>query len=144
MKIDEIFSEWEKDSNIDKSELAQASLDIPLLHGRWLRRYLDEKLLLFKIRQEFQRLSLRKYEWLLGGETKESRALEWTFPARGVPLKSDIQKYLDADPQMQEILARFTIQEEKVKALESIVNQINWRHNVIKNAIEDTKFKQGL
>jgi len=143
MKIEEIHESWAEDSKIDMSELGRESADIPQLHARWLRRHSDEKLLLSMLKQQQSRLKLKKHEWLLTGETKESRELGWRYPARGAPLRADLDLYLSADKEMQDIEARVTLQTEKVRVLEEIVRQINWRHAAIKNAVEDEKWKQG-
>jgi hypothetical protein len=34
MKFEELFNEWEKDSSIDKTELADEALRIPKLHHK--------------------------------------------------------------------------------------------------------------
>ena len=37
MKIDDIYAEWEKDSQINRSELGDEALNIPKLHHKYFK-----------------------------------------------------------------------------------------------------------
>jgi len=43
MKIDEIIEEWQKDAKIDDVELDTESLNVPMLHAKYLKIYATEK-----------------------------------------------------------------------------------------------------
>jgi hypothetical protein len=143
MKLEEVHFWWAEDSKIDVTELGTCSANIQQLHARYLRFFSDEKLRLRKLETELKKLKLEKYEFYSTGETKESRDRGWTFPARGVPLKADLPMYTDADPQIVEMNLRIGYQQEVVDVLESIVKQINWRNAIIRNIIDDIRWKSG-
>jgi hypothetical protein len=44
MKLEEIESLWEQDSKIDRTDLDNESLKIPMLHSKYYKIYLREKI----------------------------------------------------------------------------------------------------
>ena len=50
MTIDEIFAEWDKDSKIDRNELGKESIEIPKIHNKYYRIYINEKMKLIKLK----------------------------------------------------------------------------------------------
>ena len=58
-------------------------------------------------------------------------------------LKSDVPKYVDGDAIVVKHLMQIADQNEKVQLLVSIVDNIKWRSQHIKNAIEWRKFLGG-
>ena len=44
MKIDDIIDMWQSDVKIDETELSRESLNIPLLHGKYLKYFSQERL----------------------------------------------------------------------------------------------------
>ena len=58
-------------------------------------------------------------------------------------LKSDVPKYVDGDAIVVKHLMQIADQNEKVQLLVSIIDNIKWRSQHIKNAIEWRKFLGG-
>jgi len=143
MKIDDIYVEWEKDSNIDKTELGDESLNIPKLHNKYFKIYTTERLLLRKYEAEMKVLKLEKYEFYTQGPTKESQDKGWELPARGLILKGDIPMYLEGDKQLIELSLKIGYQQEKIELLESIIKSLTNRGFQIKAAIDWFKFTMG-
>ena len=56
MKFEEIFSNWEKDSEIDKTNLAEESLRIPKLHHKYYTMFVAERSVLRKLEADLRRL----------------------------------------------------------------------------------------
>jgi hypothetical protein len=67
----------------------------------------------------------------------------WKIPERGKILKSDIESFLDIDPEILDLELKIGVQQEKVEYLKSILQSINGRSFVIKNFIEERKWLQG-
>ena len=69
----------------------------------------------------------------------------WEYdPLNGLTvLKGDMDKYYDADPIIQEHQIKIHYTQEMVDALKEIMDNIKWRHQSIKNAIEWHKFVSG-
>ena len=54
MKIEEVIDLYQKDCKIDETELSRESLNTPILHGKYLKIYSEERLKLrsFKIKRD--------------------------------------------------------------------------------------------
>ena len=143
MKIEDIFEHWEKDSQIDKTELGDAALDIPKLHHKYFQFLVNEKMQLRKLEAEFKRLKLDKYEFLTQGPNEETKDKGWKLPAKGMILKGDIPMYMEADEDIINVSLKIGLQQEKVELLDSIVKTIINRNFIIRNAIDWQKFTMG-
>lgn len=143
MKFEDIFSSWEKDSVIDKTELADESLKIPKLHHKYYSIYVGEKVILRKLESDMKKLKLEKYEFYSQGPTEESKEKGWRMPARGLILKADIPLYMEGDQDIIDLSLKIGMQQEKIEFLESIIKTFQTRGYIIKNAIDFTKFTMG-
>lgn len=143
MKFEDIFEEWKKDSDIDRTELGLESLKIPKLHHKYYTYLVTEKTILRKQESQFKQLKLLKYEFFTQGHTEETKSLGWQLPAKGMILKPDIPMYIEADKDIVELSLKIGGQQEKVEFLESIIKSFQTRGYIIKNAIEFAKFTMG-
>ena len=143
MKLEDIYEDWKKDSDIDKTELGDEALKIPKLHHKYYQMFTHERLLLRKYEADFKNLKLSKYEFYTMGPTEESRDKGWQLPARGMILKSDLPMYMEADKDIIDMSLRIGMQQEKIELLESIIKSLVNRGFQIKSAIEWTKFTMG-
>ena len=143
MKFEDILSEWEKDSFIDRSELAEESLKIPKLHHKYYSIYVSEKSVLRKYESDMKKLKLDKYEFFTQGPTDETKDRGWVMPARGMILKSDIPMYMEADKDIIDLSLKIGVQQEKVDFVESIIKGLQGRSYIIKTALEFVKFTMG-
>jgi hypothetical protein len=143
MKIEEIFEHWEKDSQIDKTELGDAALNIPKLHHKYFQLLVNEKMQLRKLEAEFKRLKLDKYEFFTQGPNEDTKDKGWKLPPKGMILKGDIPMYMEADEEIINISLKIGLQQEKVELLDSIIKTIINRNFVIRNAIDWQKFTMG-
>jgi len=143
MNFESLFSEWEKDAEIDKTDLANEALKIPKLHHKYYRLLVTEKSRLKRIEADYKKLRLEKTEFFTQGHDEETRAKGWKLPAKGVIIKADIPMYLDADPDLIEISLQIGVQLEKVEFLESIIKTLNNRGYIIKTAVDFVRFTMG-
>lgn len=143
MKLEDIYEEWKKDSDIDKTELGDEALKIPKLHHKYYQMFTHERLLLRKYEADYKNLKLSKYEFYTMGPTEESRDKGWQLPARGMILKADLPMYMEADKDIVDMSLRIGMQQEKIELLESIIKSLVNRGFQIKSAIEWTKFTMG-
>ena len=143
MKIEEIYEEWKKDVEIDKTELGDEALRIAKLHHKYYQVYSSERLLYRKLEAEYKQLKLAKYEFYSMGPTEETRLKGWEMPARGMILKADIPMYLEADNDIVTLSLKIGYQQEKIELLESIIKSLSNRGYNIKAAIDWTKFTMG-
>lgn len=143
MKIEDLFEEWKKDSEIDKTELGDEALKIPKLHHKYFQYYINEKMLLRKYESEFKRLKLDKYEFYTQGPNEETPS-NWKLPPRGMILKSDIPMYMDSDKEIIDMSLKIGFQQEKIEFLDSILKSLNNRGYNIKTAVDWIKFTNGI
>jgi hypothetical protein len=144
MKIEDILAEWEKDSEVDKTELGDASLSLAKLHHKYYRILIKEKMILKTYESEMKTLKLEKHEFYTQGPNEETVKKGWQFPAKGMVLKQDLPLYLEADKEIIQLSLRIGLQQEKVYFLESIIKTINAMGYNIKSAIDWQKFINGI
>ena len=135
---------WERDAQIDRTELGEESLRIPQLHSKYFKVFTAERLTLRKMEADFKRLYKDKYEWYNGTLAEETlRAHEWE-PNPLKILRTDVPVHLEADPELQTENLKLELQKEKVDFLESILKTLPTRGYQIKGAIDWEKFKMGV
>ena len=96
---------------------------------------------------EFKVLLKEKFMHYNGKLTQaEMDAKGWSYdPLNGLTvLKGDMDKWYDADPIIQAHQAKMHYTQELVDTLKEILDNIKWRHQSIKNAIEWHKFTSGM
>lgn len=144
MKLEQIFAEWEKDSNIDQTELGEESLKISKLHHKYFQILTYERVQHRKLEAELKVMRLEKHEFYTQGPTKETMDKGWQLPPVGKILRSDVANYLEADKDIVNLSLKIGIQLEKIDLLKSIITTLNNRGYNIKAAIDWEKFKMGI
>jgi hypothetical protein len=143
MTLDDIFDTWKKDTDVDRSELGNAALEIPKLHHKYFQIYSRERLLLKKMEADMKQLKLEKTEFYQDGPTEEQIEKGWKLPAKGKILRPDVSYYVDADCDIIGMTLKIAYQAEKVDVLDSIIKTISNRGYQIKSAIDWERFKVG-
>ena len=143
MKLESIYEEWSKDSEIDMTDLGNEAIKIPKLHHKYFQVYSSEKLLLRKYEAEMKTMKLAKYEFYTQGPSKETQEKGWQLPARGMILKQEMPMYLEGDKDIINLSLKIGMQQEKVELLESIIKSLTNRGFQIKSAIDWNKFTMG-
>lgn len=143
MQIDEILNEWEKDSSIDRTDISGETLKVPKLHHKYLKIMTHESVVLKKLEIDKSTLLKLKWEYYQGSLDKQTLDERGWEPFRLKVLKTDIQMYLDADVDLQNINSKMQIQKQKTEILKEIINSITFRNNTIKNYIDYEKFLVG-
>jgi len=142
MKIEQIEQLWSEDSVISSIDLSKETIKIPQLHVKYYSIFSREKILLARMRSEYKRTRLEKYEFLIN-PTEDKIKQGWKIPAQGKLLKNETNQYLEGDNDLIEMELKIGIQEEKVAFLKSIIDSINTRNFLIRNILEDRKFMHG-
>lgn len=148
LKIDDVLSMWKKDSVIDEMALDESSRESAKLHSKYLEMLTVSKLQLRKREAEFKVLLKNKWMWYNGKLSQQQiNELGWQydpFDGHSKPLKTEMDKYYDADEEIQKAQATIHYLEELISTLKEIMENIKWRHQNIKNMIEWRKFTSGL
>ena len=66
MKIEEIMEMWNKDSKIDETELATESSNIPVIHNKYLKIFMAERVKLFSAKADLKKKRRLLLEYYLG------------------------------------------------------------------------------
>ena len=144
MNIDRIKEMVEIDLKMDGTELADESVRIPQLHGKYLNIFHDENLIFKKYNTDYKVLLRLKWEYY-GGKLSEDeiKALGWS-PFEHRILRQDLDIYLESDADLLKIQSKIELQKQKVEYLESIMKGINNRQWIIRCAIDWRKFVSGV
>jgi len=141
MNLDDIQCMWEKDSQLDKDNLHDESLNIPVLHAKYHELFNNTLLLRKKAEQQRKNIRHERYEYF-SGKADPDVYVENPFPKK-IRDKDTMQKYLDADEKLSQINLKIDYYETQLNYIESILKQISNRTYQIKNAIEWSKFIAG-
>lgn len=144
MKIDDIMEMWSKDCTIDKYAMDDESLNIPVLHNKYLKIWSQERMRYHKYNEERKTLRIQLTEYYNGDLNNKEDLEELNLPPFLKTLtKNQVEQYVDANKDMINVNYKVFHVEEKLKYLESVLKSINNRHWTIRNAIEFQKFTQG-
>lgn len=147
IRLEDVLEMWKTDSEIDELKLDEASQESARLHAKYLEMLSVTRLQLKKKEAEFKTLLLNKWKQYNGKLSKdELDELGWDYdPLNGLKvLKGDMDKFYDADPEIQNAQMKIDYLKELVSTLEEIINNIRWRHQNIKNMVEWRKFTSGI
>lgn len=139
-KLETIFAEWEKDSQISQTDISRESLRIPQLHSKYYRLLMSSKLSLKKAKIEFDELQLKRLNFYMGRGTPEEYRAE---PFDLKVLKGDVEYYLNSDKELNKIKMNISMAEETCKFLDDILKMLHVRNFQIKNYIDHEKFLNG-
>ena len=144
MKLEEIQELWNRDREIDISELATESIRIPQIHDKYLKIYVDEKIKLRKLQLNLAKISKMKSDFYSGRMSQEELdRLEWQ-PFLVKVLKGEVNSYVESDDDIIKLKETIALMEEKINYIDSVIRMINNRGFQIKSAIDWIKYKDGI
>ena len=140
MTLEELQQAVNKDFKLDDTELDTESVNIPLLHNKYLIHFNKFSLLLKKAEYDHKSMIRDKWEYYTG-KADPSVYKEKPFDIK--VLKADVHIYMDSDPELQKADQKTAYLNQIVKYLEQVLRSVNNRTFLIKNAIEWKKFTSG-
>lgn len=143
MNIEHLYNEWAKDGEIDQTNISKSTTDIPKLHNKYFRWYVEEGLKLKKLKAEYKVLYKLKGEWYRGELDDEELKEHGWKPQPLKILRADVPSYLEADPDVIKLSLKIGFQEEIVAYLESIIKHISNRNFLLKTIVDFERFKAG-
>jgi hypothetical protein len=144
MILDDIIAMWQEDVKIEETELSRESINTPILHGKYLKHYSEQRLKLrsLKLKQkQLHQLLLDYYRGDLNNPEDLANLGREPYPFKR--LKQDINYYVDSDKEMVDLNVKIAYQSELTDVLEEIMKSINTRGFVIKNSIDFLRFTSG-
>ena len=144
MKLEEIQELWNRDREIDITELATESIRIPQIHDKYLKIYVDEKIKLRKLQLNLAKIFKMKSDYYSGRMSQEELdRLEWQ-PFLVKVLKGEVNSYVESDDDIIKLKETIALMEEKINYIDSVIRMINNRGFQIKSAIDWIKYKDGI
>lgn len=138
---------WKKDSEIDQNALDDASIQSAKLHGKYLELFNKARMKTKLTEHQFTVLKHNKWKYYNGKMSKEEMdSFDWPYdPWNGgtKPMKTEINGYINADSEVNEMSLKLEYQRLVAYTLEEILNNIRWRHSNIKNIIQWRMFISG-
>lgn len=144
MNLEELKNSITKDSQIDSTELGIESIKIPQIHSKYINVLTDLRLLLAKQQQEYSVLKLRKWKIYTGKASQEELDFWKEDPFDLDILRTDVDKFIDADDALNTLKAKIALTETKVKMVEEFIKGLNNRNFAIKSAIDWQKMMNGI
>ena len=140
MTLEELQEQADKDLKINDTELDLESLKTPQLHNQYMKHLTKFKLMLSRAETEHNILKREKWEYYTG---KADASVYAEHPVDLKILRTDIDKYLDSDIDLQKAKQKVDYLNTTVDFLDKTIRLISNRGFVIKNAIDWRKFTSG-
>ena len=140
MDLEQLQELADKDLKINDTELDLESLKTPQLHNKYMKHLTKFKLLLTRAEDEYRTIKREKWEYYTG---KADPAVYQLKPFNLKILKQDVDKYIEADEEIQKATQKVKYLETVVDFLDRTIRQISNRTFTIKNAIDWRKFTSG-
>ena len=143
MNFDELKKQVQEDLKIDSTELAIESVNTPQIHNKYLLFLKKHKEALAEDERTLR--VMRKYKWLYytGKLSKEELdRFKWE-PCDLNILKTDVDRFIDADDDVIRLERQITEKKELVSYLDGVVKIVGNRQWNIRSAIEWIKFSHG-
>ena len=141
MTHDELLELWEQDAGFDKTRLDDEALSIPKLHHKYLSFYMkfkSRKVALDSMLEEAK----RDKELYYTGQATADKYKEKPFDLK-LKTKSGIEKHVNTDPEVQKLLQKIDYNSILLEGCQHILEQIKWRGQSIRSAIDWTRFTSG-
>ena len=143
MKLEDIQELWRKDSEINYTELGTESIRIPLIHDKYLKIFIDERIRLKGVEFELSKIVRAKTEYYSGKMSQEELEKRGWEQYLGRLLKNEMANYIESDDDVIKLKQQLVILQEKITYLDSVIKMINNRGFQIKNALDWLKFSHG-
>ena len=140
MDLEQLQELADKDLKINDTELDLESLKTPQLHNKYMKHLTKFKLLLTRAEDDLRTIRLFKWEYYTG---KSDPQVYQEKPFNLKILKQDVDKYIEADEEIQKATQKVKYLETVVDFLDRTIRQVSNRTFTIKNAIDWRKFTSG-
>jgi hypothetical protein len=145
MKLTELQDMWSEDCKINEMNLGQESVKTPNLHAKYLNLLSSTKLNLRKAESDYLNCRRKKYKYYRGEMTQAELEEEgWEQWQGNKPLKNEMDEFLQVDTELIKYMDKVEYFKTVLYQLEQIIRSLNSRTWDIKNAIEWSKFTNGM
>ena len=140
MDLEKLQEQADKDLKINDTELDLESLKTPQLHNQYMKYLTKYKLMLSRAETEYSVMKKDKWEYYTG---KADASVYAQKPFDLKILRTDIDKYIEADEELIRGKQKCEYLSTCVDYLDKTIRQISNRTFTIKNAIDWQRFTSG-
>jgi hypothetical protein len=142
--IDEILDEWSRDSKVDETSVSPELLKISKLHSKYLRFMAENSLLAKKRIVDYQKMKAIKWDYYNGKMSKEELDERgWKQYLHTVQTKDGIERCLDKDEDLINILLLKAMNDDAVTVTTGILKELNARTYQLKSWVDYQKYLLG-
>lgn len=142
--LDELHDEWEKDGDIDKTEIGDELLKIPRLHAKYLRILSYHNSQSKELGINYTKAKKIRYEYYQGDLNNPDDLAKYGFdPMVKRILKTEIPLYIESDATLLSIIRKKNMHDEIVATTNSILKELNSRTYQLRSYIDYEKFING-
>jgi hypothetical protein len=143
-ELENVMKSWDEDSIINPTEPGKELLKIPVLHNKYVKLLIKNKLSVKNINFEYSKLRRIKEEYYNGSLSQEElNQYGWEPFLLSLRTKNGVDKYIDSDEELIKLLKRKMMVEETVFLCESIIKELNSRTFELRDYISWEKFIGG-
>ena len=143
--LKELQDMWQEDCKVDELNLGQESTRIPELHSKYLNHLSTLRLQCRRSQSELFKMRRLKWKYYRGElDQKELNERGWDQYLGNAPLNNQMNEFLDTDEDVIKLTDKLEYLNTCLALCESVLKSISSRSFDIKNAIEWTKFSNGL
>jgi hypothetical protein len=143
--LNELQDMWTEDCVVDELNLGRESIKTPELHAKYLNMLSTFKLQLRKNKSNLLTLRRVKWQYYRGELTQqELNDFGWEQYLGNAPLNNQMNDFLDTDADIITLTDKVEYIDTCITLIEGVMRSLNARSFDIKNAIEWTKFTNGL
>lgn len=143
MNFQDIETLWASDAHIDSNRLDKEALNIPKLHAKYYSIYTKEKASLYSLKEQLLLLEHKLDLYYSSQMTLDEMKDLGLEPLDKRILKPDVSRWISVNNEVILLKQKIGIQNEKIEFIKSILQQINQRSFIIKDAIAFQKFQAG-
>lgn len=144
LNLEEILKVWEKDAIVDRLEPGKELIEIPKLHKKYLKELVDHRMAARRATSNLLKMRRLKYDYYSGRLTKEELTIHGWEPFGYKTLKADVGAYIDSDEDIIKLQDQEFYHNETVRAIESIMKELNQRTWQIKEFCQWERFINGV
>lgn len=144
MLFQDIKDEWSIDQDFNREDAGNAAIDAVKLQAKYIEYMSPERIFLARLCIDRDVLTQDLTDWYLKRESPETR--KKLDKEHGCPINvvaATAKTHVAVDPLMVRINLQIAAQDEKVRFITAIIENLKSRGWGIKSYIEWTKFKSG-
>ena len=140
--LEDLIIEWEKDSQVDRTEPGREIVQIPVLHNKY-----NKYLTLHRLAAKKAEISLgraRKLKWLYyTGKLTREELDKYGWEPFSFVLKSDLALFFEGDEDLIELNSKKTYHDECANFCVNVMKELNNRTWQLKEFMGWEKFNHG-